>query len=52
MDRTGTGSCPMAGLVLAVLNMRAVLPASWLICELIGKNAVEHNYINCIIIFC
>jgi len=52
VDRTGAGSCPMAGLVLAVLNIRAMLPESWLICELIRKNAIEHNYINCIIIIC
>ena len=52
MDRTGTGSCQMAGFVLAVLNIRAMLPESWLIGELIRKNAVEHNYTNCLIIFC
>ena len=31
MDGTGVGSCLMASLMLAVLNIRSLLPESWLV---------------------
>ena len=50
MARTGTESCPVVGLVLAILNIRAVLSENWLIVEVIRKITVEHNCSNCILI--